>query len=283
METVTTIAGVREVIRSRRRAGAQVGLVPTMGYLHEGHLALVRQARQENDLVVVSIFVNPLQFGPTEDFDRYPRNLERDSALLRQAGVDLLFAPTVEEMYPEPSRTFVEVTGLTTGLCGASRPGHFRGVATVVSKLFHIVQPDNAYFGEKDYQQLQVIRRMVKDLNMDIRVVGVPIVRESDGLALSSRNVYLQGPERAAARILHQAIEHAQKRVAAGERDARALVAELTALIGREPLARIDYVEIVDPETLVPLAGLTGPARLALAVYIGKTRLIDNALLEVEH
>lgn len=283
MEILRTISEVKAAVRPRKRAGARVGLVPTMGYLHEGHLSLVRRARQETDLVVVSIFVNPLQFGPREDYDRYPRDLDRDAALLAPEGVDIVFAPSVEEMYPEPIRTFVEVTGLTEGLCGASRPGHFRGVTTVVTKLFNIVEPDVAYFGEKDFQQLQVVRRMVRDLNMNVEIVGVPTVREPDGLALSSRNVYLRGREREAARILYRAIQRAQELVAQGQRDARALVEDLTAFIAREPLARVDYVAVVDPETLAPVERIEGRVRLALAVYIGSTRLIDNAELAVDN
>lgn len=281
MRTERTIAAAREWVRQQKRAGKRVGFVPTMGYLHAGHMALVARARAECDAVVASIFVNPLQFGPNEDFGRYPRAFERDQALLASGGVDLLFAPSVEEMYPSPARVFVEPTYLSDHLCGASRPGHFRGVATVVSKLFHIVEPDRAYFGEKDYQQLAIIRQMVRDLDFPVVVVGVPTVREPDGLALSSRNAYLGPAERQAALVLSRALARARERVAAGERDAAALLADLHALVSAEPLARIDYISLVDPESLQPVAQITGRTLLALAVFIGSTRLIDNAMLEV--
>lgn len=282
MELVTTIAGVKERVRPRRRAGQTVGFVPTMGYLHEGHLSLVRQARAACDYVVASIFVNPLQFGPREDFSRYPRNLERDAAMLRETGCHLLFAPPVAEMYPREMRTFVEPTFLTDHLCGASRPGHFRGVATVVTKLFNIVEPDVAYFGEKDAQQLAVIRRMVADLNMNVTIVGVPTVREADGLAMSSRNAYLSPEERQGARVLSQALRLAADLVARGERDAAAVTAAMARLIAAEPLARLDYAAAVDADTLQPVARLGGRVLLALAVFFGQTRLIDNITLEVE-
>lgn len=282
MKIAQRISEVRALVRDRRQEGRRIGFVPTMGYLHEGHLSLVRRARADCGTVVVSIFVNPLQFGPREDLAAYPRDLERDAALLRAEGVDLLFAPPEEEMYPQGQPlTFVEVHGLTAGLCGASRPGHFRGVATVVNKLFQIVQPDAAYFGQKDYQQLQVIRRMVLDTNLPVEIVGCPIVREPDGLAMSSRNVYLTPPERTAARVLSQALAAARGRAAAGERDAAALQAHVQAVIAAEPLARIDYVAIVDAESLQPVERLSGRVLVALAVYIGRTRLIDNTVLEL--
>lgn len=281
MQTVTTIAAARAWSRAQKAAGRRVGLVPTMGYLHDGHLALVRRARAECGAVAVSIFVNPLQFGPREDYDRYPRDLERDSALLREAGVDLLFAPPVAEMYPERPLIFVEPTVISDHLCGASRPGHFRGVATVVTKLFHIIEPDVAYFGEKDAQQLAIIRRMVSDLNFPVEIVGCSTVREPDGLAMSSRNTYLSPEERRAATVLYRALQRARERVEAGERDAGALVADLTRFIAAEPLARIDYVSAVDASTLQPVSRLEGRVLVALAVFIGQTRLIDNITLEV--
>lgn len=282
MELVTSIADVKARVRPRRRQGQVVALVPTMGYLHQGHLALVRAARAASDYVVVSLFVNPLQFGPREDFSRYPRDLERDAALLRDSGAcDLLFAPPVEEMYPHPPHTFVEPTYLTDHLCGASRPGHFRGVATVVTKLFHIVEPDLAFFGEKDAQQLAVIRQMVADLNMNVAVRGVATVREADGLAMSSRNAYLNPAERQAALVLSRALDRARALVAAGQRDAAAVAGAMAELIAAEPLARADYVSIVDAATLQPVARLAGRVLVALAVWIGGTRLIDNVTLEV--
>ncbi|MFZ5826654.1 MAG: pantoate--beta-alanine ligase [Bacillota bacterium] len=280
MRLVARISEVREAVRAARAAGKRIGFVPTMGYLHEGHLTLMRRARQECDFVVVSIFVNPTQFGPNEDFARYPRDLERDAALCASVPVDLIFHPGVEEMYPEPFRSSVRVSGLTEGLCGASRPGHFEGVATVVTKLFNIVQPDFAFFGQKDAQQVAVIQRMVTDLNLDLTVVPVPTVREADGLAMSSRNTYLSPAERQAALVLSRSLQMALKRVEAGERDMRALAADLRAMIAAEPLANIDYVEIVDYGTLQPVERLSAKALAALAVRFGKTRLIDNAILE---
>lgn len=273
---------MQELARQWRREGKRIGFVPTMGYLHEGHLTLMRRAREENDIVVASIFVNPLQFGVGEDYEEYPRDLDRDAPLAEGAGVDYLFVPSVKEMYPRGYQTFVEVTEVTRGLCGASRPGHFRGVTTVVLKLFNLVKPDRAYFGWKDAQQVQVIRRMVTDLNLDIEIIPVPIVREADGLALSSRNVYLSPPEREAALVLSRSLERARDRVAAGERRPEAIKAEVRAMIEAEPLARIDYVELVDLPDLNPMEELRGQALLALAVRIGKTRLIDNTILEVE-
>ncbi len=278
---VTTIAEVREAVREARAAGRRIGFVPTMGYLHEGHLTLMRQARQECGFAVVSIFVNPTQFGPNEDFTRYPRDVERDASLCATVPVDLIFHPGVDEVYPQPFRTTVKVTGLTETLCGASRPGHFDGVATVVTKLFNIVQPDAAYFGQKDAQQVAVIQRMVRDLNMDLTIVPVPIVREPDGLAMSSRNTYLSAAERRAALVLSQTLAMARDRVAAGERDMQTLVKAMRSMISAEPLADIDYVEIVDSTTLQPVVRLEQRAVLAaLAVRFGRTRLIDNTILE---
>lgn len=281
METFTTVARMKQWRVAQR--DVSVGFVPTMGYLHEGHLSLVRAARAANERVVVSIYVNPKQFGPHEDFATYPRDLARDAQMLQEAQVDVLFAPTDEEMYPPGYATTVRVGGsLTDGLCGASRPGHFEGVATVVTKLFNIVRPTRAYFGEKDYQQLQVIRRMTQDENLDVEVVGCPIVREPDGLALSSRNVYLSPTERVAARSLVQGLDLAATLLDQGERDVNQLRTSLLKHFAAFPEARVDYVEFVDAETLRPLGKVRGKTLLALAVYIGKTRLIDNRVFSVE-
>jgi pantoate--beta-alanine ligase len=255
-----------------------VGLVPTMGAFHEGHLSLMRRAR-ECGCVVVSVFVNPTQFGAGEDYQRYPRELDRDAALARKVGVDVLFAPSVEDIYPAGGSTFVEVTGLTEGLCGAHRPGHFRGVATVVAKLLNIVAPDRAYFGEKDYQQLQVVRRMVRDLRIPIEIVACPTVREPDGLAMSSRNAYLSPEERRAAAVLSCALTTAQAMVRAGTMGADDLLTRTAEIIAAEPLARLQYAELVHPETLTPVESVGPEAVLALAVFIGETRLIDNLRL----
>ncbi|MDW7709056.1 MAG: pantoate--beta-alanine ligase [Deferrisomatales bacterium] len=278
MVTVQRGDEVRGVSRAARAGGARVALVPTMGCLHEGHLELVRAAKGLAGLTVVSIFVNPTQFGPGEDFDRYPRALERDAALLRAEGVDVLFAPPVEEMYPPGFGTFVNVERLAEPLCGARRPGHFRGVATVVAKLFHAVEPDVAVFGEKDYQQLQVIRRMVTDLQMPVTVVGVPTVREADGLALSSRNTYLTGPEREQALGLHRALERAQGLMDAGEERPEALEEAARGVLEAAGL-RVDYAEVRHPETLERMDRAAPRALLALAAYAGQTRLIDNRVL----
>lgn len=274
MQVAKTIADLRQW---RTATPSPVGFVPTMGYLHEGHLSLARHARAETASVIVSIFVNPTQFAPHEDFQRYPRDLERDLALLAQVDVDAVFVPGVEEMYPEGASTCVEVAGLSAILEGASRPGHFRGVATVVSKLFHLVEPQRAYFGEKDFQQLRLIQQMVRELLMPIEVVGCPTVREPDGLAMSSRNAYLNAAERRAATTLSHALFEADGLAKAGERDAAKLHAVVHSLLEHEPLARIDYVAVVHPHTLQPLT-VIGPegAQICLAVWIGNTRLIDN-------
>ncbi|MGE5485771.1 MAG: pantoate--beta-alanine ligase [Ignavibacteriales bacterium] len=282
MEIVRTIDGVRGRVRAARERGDSVGLVPTMGYLHEGHLSLIRRARDENDLVVVSIFVNPLQFGQGEDFERYPRDLDRDAGLAEGAGADIIFAPGVEEMYPQPPLTHVDVDRLTSGLCGASRPGHFRGVATVVTKLFNIVTPDHAYFGQKDAQQVVVIKRMVADLNIDTRIVTLPIVREADGLAMSSRNVYL-GPEgRVAALALSRSLGIARRLIEGGERDASRVKEVMAAEVSAAPGTRIDYIALVSGDDLSPLERLSGEVLIALAVFIDGVRLIDNLLLRVD-
>lgn len=275
MDVVATIADCRQ---ARGRFGG-LGFVPTMGFLHEGHLSLVRRAREECGAVAVSIFVNPTQFAPNEDFSRYPRDMERDLALLRDAGCDVVFTPGVAEMYPPGSVTSVEVSAVTDTLEGAVRPGHFRGVATVVAKLFNIVQPTRAYFGQKDAQQCVVIRRMARDLDMPLEVVVCPTVREPDGLAMSSRNVYLQPDERRAATVLSRALDAAAAAHRAGERDAGRLRAAMDALLAAEPLAEPEYVSVADPETLAELETVHGGALLSLAVRFGRTRLIDNALL----
>ncbi len=276
MEVLKTIAEVRA---AREAVPASVGLVPTMGALHEGHLTLVRQARAANDRVFVSIFVNPTQFGPNEDFTTYPRDIDRDLAMLSEAGVDYVFTPNVSEIYPEGSQTYVDVGPVTDVLDGASRPGHFRGVATVVLKLFNIVQPTRAYFGRKDAQQLVVIRRLVRDLNVNVELVPVETVREPDGLALSSRNAYLNPDERRAAVILHDALDLAQEMWTRGARDAGQYRNRMREVIESEEVARIDYVSVADPETLQELDRIKGPALVSTAVRIGKTRLIDNVTL----
>ena len=278
MKIATTIAEVRAQVREWKQQGLTVGLVPTMGYLHEGHKSLMDAARKGNDKVVVSIFVNPMQFGPTEDLATYPRDLDHDAALCESAGVDLIFHPEPEEMYEKDFCSFVDMTGLTEGLCGKTRPIHFRGVCTVVNKLFNIVTPDHAYFGQKDGQQLAVIKRMVRDLNMDIEIIGCPIVREEDGLAKSSRNTYLSPEERKAALILSKTVALG-KELAKTEKDANKVVEAMKKNIETEPLAKIDYVEAVDALSMAPVEKLEGTCMLAMAVYIGKTRLIDNTLI----
>ena len=276
MQIAETIKDVREQVKVWKREGLSVGLVPTMGYLHEGHKSLIDKAVEENDRVVVSVFVNPIQFGPSEDLASYPRDLERDGKICEEAGADLVFHPADGEMYFEDFCTFVDMDDLTKGLCGKSRPTHFRGVCTVVSKLFHIVAPDRAYFGQKDAQQLAVVRRMVRDLNFDLEIVGCPIVREADGLAKSSRNTYLNEEERKAAVILHRALSEGERLLQAGEKSAEKIVAAIRNTIEGEALARIDYVEVVDWDTLKPVDQIQGEVLAAVAVYIGKTRLIDN-------
>jgi pantoate--beta-alanine ligase len=273
-----TIAEVRAACDRARGEGRRVGLVPTMGYLHEGHRSLMRAARQGCDFVVVTIFVNPLQFGPDEDLDRYPRDLAGDLAQCEQEGVDCVFAPGVEEMYPRPSRTTVHVAGLTEGMCGAARPTHFDGVTTVVTKLFSVVGPCTAFFGRKDAQQLAVVRRMTEDLNLPVAVVGCSLVREADGLALSSRNSYLRAEERAAAPVLFAALRNAGDAVIAGERDARRLVEIVRDTVAKEPLVALEYVEVRDAHELEPIDALDGDCDvlLALAARLGSTRLIDN-------
>lgn len=279
MKITETVQGVREQVRAWREEGLSVGLVPTMGYLHEGHKSLIDKAVEENDRVVVSVFVNPIQFGPGEDLASYPRDLDRDVKLCEEAGADLVFHPADEEMYFEDFCTYVDMNDLTEGLCGKTRPTHFRGVCTVVSKLFHIVSPDRAYFGQKDAQQLAVIRRMVRDLNFDLEIVGCPIIREADGLAKSSRNTYLSAEERAAATVLHKGLEEGERLLRAGEKNPETIIGAVRGIIEKEPLARIDYVELVDWNTLKPVETIAGEVLAAVAVYIGKTRLIDNFIM----
>ena len=279
MKIVETIAEVRAQVKEWRAQGLSVGLVPTMGYLHEGHKSLIDRAVAENDKVVVSVFVNPMQFGVGEDLESYPRDMERDSALCENAGAALIFHPQPEEMYHKDFSSFVDMNTLTKGLCGKTRPIHFRGVCTVVSKLFNIVQPDKAYFGQKDAQQLAVIRHMVSDLNFGIEIVGCPIVREADGLAKSSRNTYLSEEERKAAVILHKGLVKGEEMVSAGEKDVKKVLDAITEIIESEPLARIDYVEAVDFDNIETIDTIEGSVLVAVAVYIGKTRLIDNFIV----
>lgn len=280
MKVVKTIEEVREAVSGWRAEGLSVGLVPTMGFLHEGHKSLIVRAAAENDRVVVSDFVNPTQFGPSEDLESYPRDLNRDAALCEEAGAALIFNPEVDEMYAPDATTFVNMTGPSEDLCGMSRPIHFRGVCTVVSKLFNIVKPDRAYFGQKDAQQLAVIRRMVRDLNFDIQIVGCPIVREADGLAKSSRNTYLSAEERQAALVLSQAVKLGRDMAEAGEKSADVIVDAMKKHIEAEPLAKIDYVKAVDAVSVSPVSEMKPPVLVAMAVYIGKTRLIDNFIYE---
>lgn len=279
MNIVETIKEVREQVRQWRRDGLSVGLVPTMGYLHEGHKSLIDRAVAENDKVVVSVFVNPMQFGPKEDLASYPRDLDRDAALCEEAGASLIFHPQPEEMYHKDFSSYVDMNTLTGGLCGKSRPIHFRGVCTVVSKLFNIVMPDKAYFGQKDAQQLAVIQHMVNDLSYGIEIVGCPIVREEDGLAKSSRNTYLDDRERQAALILSQSLKEGRALIENGEKSASKVVQAITDKLHTEPLAKIDYVEAVDWNTLEPIQNIDGKILVAIAVFIGKTRLIDNFIM----
>ena len=280
IKIVHTVKEVREQVKEWRAEGLSVGLVPTMGFLHEGHKSLIDRAAADNDRTVVSIFVNPMQFGPKEDLANYPRDLEADSRLCEAAGADLIFNPEPEEMYGSGFCSFVDMTGPTAELCGKSRPIHFRGVCTVVSKLFNIVVPDKAYFGQKDAQQLAVIRHMVSDLNFGIEIVGCPIIREEDGLAKSSRNTYLSAQEREAALILSKSLAKGKEALKAGEADAAKIRQIILDEIATEPLAKVDYVEVVDWNTLEPVETVKEPVLVAMAVYIGKTRLIDNFITE---
>ena len=279
MRVVKTIKEVREQVGAWKKEGFSIGFVPTMGYLHEGHQSLIRKSAEQNDRTVVSVFVNPIQFGPNEDLEAYPRDLERDKAAVEEAGGDLIFNPEPSEMYPDHFTSFIDTTETTELLCGAVRPIHFRGVCTVVGKLFNIVLPDRAYFGQKDAQQLATIRRFVRDLNFPVEVIACPIVRESDGLAKSSRNTYLNPAERQAAVILSKSLNLGREAIEQGERDAKKVIAVITASLQSEPLARIAYVEVVDFENIQRVERIAGETLVAIAVYIGKTRLIDNFVI----
>ena len=279
MKIHTTINSLRAESRAARVAGKRIGFVPTMGALHDGHLSLIRAAKSRCDLVVASIFVNPTQFGPNEDLAKYPRTFERDCQLLEKENADLLFAPTVEEMYPQDAVTWVTVEGLSEKLDGKSRPGHFRGVTTVVAKLFHIVEPDIAFFGQKDAAQVAIIRRMVRDMKFPVEIVACPIVREPDGLAMSSRNAYLDSSQRKAALVLSRALWEVERKYKSGERDTNTLIERGKQLIAKEPAARLDYLELVNADTLYPVAQAAPGTMLAVAAYVGNTRLIDNLLL----
>ncbi|EFA44009.1 pantoate--beta-alanine ligase [Hallella bergensis DSM 17361] len=276
MQVVKTIQEVREIVKGWRKEGLSVGLVPTMGFLHEGHQSLIAKSVADNDRTVVSVFVNPIQFGPSEDLEAYPRDLNHDMAAVEAMGGDLIFNPEPSEMYPAHFTTFVDTTETTELLCGARRAGHFRGVCTVVSKLFNIVGPDRAYFGQKDAQQLATVRRFVRDLNFDLEIIACPIVREADGLAKSSRNTYLSAEERRAALILSKSLKLGQTAVENGERDASAIIKIISDSLQTEPLARVDYVEVVDLNNVQRVEAIEGETLVAIAVYIGKTRLIDN-------
>ena len=279
MQVVYEPSAVQRLCESIRRGGRTIGLVPTMGFLHEGHLSLMRRARAENDVLAVSIFVNPTQFGQGEDFDSYPRDLQGDLVKLTAVGADVVFAPSVESVYPNGFRTFVEVAEITEWLCGASRPGHFRGVATVVTKLFHLVQPHRAYFGQKDYQQSVVIRRLVADLDLDLEIIVMSTVREFDGLAMSSRNARLNPHQRRAALVLYRSLRRSEEQIKGGERNAKIILEGMRGMIEAEPLARIDYLALCDPETLKAVDRIEGPTLAAVAVRFGHTRLIDNILI----
>jgi pantoate--beta-alanine ligase len=279
LRQIETIAQMKTASRGVTRGGKTLGLVPTMGALHEGHLSLVRASRMQCDVTAVSIFVNPMQFGPTEDFEKYPRTVQRDAAMLEELGVDLLFAPPVKEMYPQGAKTFVEVNDLSSKLDGGSRPGHFRGVATVVCKLLEIVRPDRAYFGQKDAAQVALLRKMARDLDMDVQIVVCPIVREADGLALSSRNAYLNAEQRRRALVLSRSLQKVKAAVEAGELDTGKLVEIGSAVISAEPAAKLDYFAIVNADTLEPVVRVTPGTLVAVAAWVGNTRLIDNLLL----
>lgn len=280
MKIITSIQEIKGILKEEKEKKKRIGFVPTMGYLHNGHLSLIERASQENDVVVVSIFVNPTQFGVNEDYDIYPRDLERDQKIAAQGGAHYIFHPSVSEMYPQGYETFVEVYNITDRLCGASRPGHFKGVTTVVSKLFNIVAPHRAYFGMKDAQQVAVIQRMVKDLNMDVEIIPCPIVREADGLAMSSRNVNLSEVDRKTALVLSRSLFTAKEQIIAGERNGAVVLKTLQEMISKEPTITVDYIEIVDFETLSELTVLQGKVLIALAAKVGKVRLIDNIIVE---
>ncbi len=277
---IRKIKDMKQITKRLKKEGKTIGFVPTMGYLHEGHISLIRYSKKDNDITVVSIFVNPIQFGKNEDLDRYPRDLERDVEICGKEGVDYVFYPSADEMYPEGFSTYVEVEGITQRLCGTFRSGHFKGVTTVVAKLFNIVQPDKAYFGEKDYQQLKVIQKMVRDLNIDVEVIGCPLIREKDGLALSSRNKYLTPEERKSALSISRALFRAKQMFESGEKDPSKVIDEVKRIISSQPLVKeIQYVEVVDPEELTPKKKLEKGDVVAVAVFVGNTRLIDNIKL----
>lgn len=280
MEIIENIASMHALSERKRMEGKLIGFVPTMGFLHEGHLSLIREARKQTDIVIVSIFVNPTQFGPREDYDNYPRDLEGDKEKVDSTGGDIIFAPSARDMYPESYLTYVNVEGITETLCGLSRPGHFTGVTTVVTKLFNIVKPHMAFFGQKDYQQSVVIKRMVRELNMDIDIIVLPTVREPDGLAMSSRNSYLSEKERMAAPVLYNTLMMASEMIKNGERNTWRIYSEMKRMIESEPFAVIDYIAITDPENLRDISVIEGTTLIALAVRIGDTRLIDNILTE---
>ncbi|OSB11637.1 pantoate--beta-alanine ligase [Paraclostridium bifermentans] len=276
MKIINNIKEIKKQVKDWKNDGLSVALVPTMGYLHEGHESLIKKASEDNDKVIVSIFVNPMQFGINEDLSTYPRNIDRDSSICEKNGASLIFNPSVEEMYTDGFSTFVDLNNLTSGLCGKSRPTHFRGVCTVVSKLFNIVNPDKAYFGQKDAQQLSIIKQMVTDLNFDVEIVNCPIVRETDGLAKSSRNIYLSKEERQASTIINKSLKKAKALIKSGERDSKSVIEFIKNEISKEPLAKIDYVSIVDNNTMKNIKTIEDGSLIAVAVFIGNTRLIDN-------
>ena len=280
MKIIDSISRMSTLVRILKKEGKSIGFVPTMGYLHEGHLSLVKTARKHNDIVVMSIFVNPLQFGPAEDLDKYPRDFKHDEELARSAGADVIFCPLAKDMYPAGYSTYVNVEALTDNLCGSSRPGHFRGVTTVVTKLFGIVKPDMAYFGQKDAQQAIIIKKVVEDLNMGIEVKILPTVREMDGLAMSSRNSYLTGTDRKDATILYQSLEKAEELIKLGERESKKIIKMVQAMIEAKPAAKVEYIAIVDTRELKNVNTISGEVLIALAISIGKTRLIDNVIVK---
>ena len=281
MRVVDRISDLKAIIRAQKKVGNAIGFAPTMGYLHDGHISLAKMSKHDNDFTIMSIFVNPVQFGVNEDFDKYPRDIEGDSMKAQSAGVDIIFTPSVNEMYQEGYNTFVEVFGITDKMCGKSRPGHFKGVATVVNKLLNIVEPDKAYFGQKDAQQVAVIKQMAKDLNMNTEIITCPIIREKDGLAMSSRNIYLNSEERKAALLLSKSLFDADAIIKAGERNKDKIYKNIVSTITADNLTNIDYVDIVDSDTLQDIKIVKGRVLIALAVRIGKTRLIDNIIVEV--
>ena len=282
MKTIENISRMSTFVKMMKKEGKSIGLVPTMGYLHEGHLSLVKAAKKHTDVVIMSIFVNPLQFGPKEDFEKYPRDLKHDEEAAREAGVDVVFYPSGKDMYPEGYATYVTVEKLTGSLCGESRPGHFRGVATVVTKLFNIVKPEVAYFGQKDMQQAMIIKKMASDLNMETEVKVMPVFREKDGLAMSSRNKYLSAAERSDAAVIHQSLKNAEMLIKNGERDAGKIIKAVEDMIKTKQSARIEYVQLVDTRELKSVKTITGEIALAVAAFVGKTRLIDNTTIMVK-